>query len=744
MPPTTDRSSSAFHQLHEQVQRWIWQQHWTELRDIQEQAIAPILSGNTDVIIAAATAGGKTEAAFLPIFSKLVSSGAEAGIQVLYISPLKALINDQYRRLSELGELLEIPVHPWHGDISAGRKQKVLKQPSGVLLITPEALEAMFILRGHELPKLFGALQYTVVDELHSFIGTERGQQLRSLLHRLELVANRRIPRIGLSATLGEMELAKVYLRADQGRSELFKPVELIQSSESGQEIKLQIRGYRKIAPLFLEDESQEEPKAEHSRDEIDIARHLFKVLRGSKNLIFINRRQDVEQYADLLSRLCEQHHVPNEFMPHHGSLSKDLREAAEEALKATDRPANVVCTSTLELGIDIGAVNSIAQIGAPYSVASTRQRLGRSGRRQNDPAVLRLYITEPEVTQTTPPAQTLHPSLMQAIAAVELLLQGWYEPPIVGKLHLSTLIQQVLSLIAQQSGIRADRAWEVLHQTFESVDRATYVQLLRCLGQEDLVQQSRDGLLLLGLKGERLVNHYSFYTAFKTPEEYRVTTTGKTLGTLPIDYPLVEGMFLIFGGKRWQIVTVDRDHRVIEVIKAAAGRVPYFGGEPGQIHDRIRQEMYRLYNTEEMPIFLDAIAADLLQEARSNFSGYGLDETNILSNGSDTLLFPWQGSLVMNTLFVLFLANGWEVQQDAIALTITGVSAREIVRHLRKLSQAAPPAPIELAATVRNKVNEKHDQFLTEELLCQNYAASYLDVPKTWSVIQQICRMQG
>ena len=742
MPSTSDRPSSAFHQLHEQVQRWIWQQHWTELRDIQEQAIAPILSGNTDVIIAAATAGGKTEAAFLPIFSKLVGSEVTTGIQVLYISPLKALINDQYRRLSELGELLEIPVHPWHGDISAGRKQKVLKQPSGVLLITPEALEAMFILRGSELPKLFGTLQYVVVDELHSFIGTERGQQLRSLLHRLELVSDRRIPRIGLSATLGEMDLAKDYLRADQGRSELVKPVELIQSSESGQEIKLQIRGYRKIAPLFLEDESQEEPKAEHSRDEIDIARHLFKVLRGSKNLIFINRRQDVEQYADLLGRLCEQLHVPNEFMPHHGSLSKDLREAAEEALKSSDRPANVVCTSTLELGIDIGAVNSIAQIGAPFSVASTRQRLGRSGRRQNDPAILRLYITEPEVTPITPPAQTLHPSLMQAIAAVELLLQGWYEPPIVGKLHLSTLIQQMLSLIAQQGGVRADRAWEVLHQTFEAVDRATYVNLLRCLGQQDLIQQSRDGLLLLGLKGERLVNHYSFYTAFKTPEEYRVTTTGKTLGTLPIDYPLVEGMFLIFGGKRWQIMAVDRDHRVIEVIKAAAGRVPYFGGEPGQVHDRIRQEMHRLYRAEDTPIFLDAIAVDLLQEARSNFINYGLDETNILSNGSDTLLFPWQGSLVMNTLFVLFLANGWEVQQDAIALTITGVSSREVVRHLRKLVKETPPDPIGLAATVRNKVNEKHDQFLTEELLCQNYAASYLDVPKTWSVIRQICRM--
>lgn len=739
LPPSdSSRSSTAFHQLHEQVQRWIWQQRWTELRDIQEQAIAPILAGDRDVIIAAATAGGKTEAAFLPLFSKLVSNPG-AGIQVLYISPLKALINDQYRRLSELGDLLEIPVHPWHGDISAGRKQKVLKQPAGVLLITPEALEAMFILRGHELLYLFGALQAVVVDELHSFIGTERGQQLRSLLHRLERVADRQIPRIGLSATLGEMNLAKAYLRAPQERLPNAAPVELIQSSEAGQEIKLQIRGYRKIAPLFLE-ESQAEPQSEHSRDEIDIARHLFKVLRGGKNLIFINRRQDVEQYADLLGRLCEQHHVPNEFMPHHGSLSKELREAAEEALKDSDRPANVVCTSTLELGIDIGAVNSIAQIGAPFSVASTRQRLGRSGRRQGDPAILRLYITEPEVTPITPPEQALHPSLMQAIAAVTLLLQGWYEPPITGKLHLSTLIQQLLSLIAQRGGVRADRAWEILRDAFEAVDQATYIRVLRCLGQQDLIQQSQEGLLLLGLNGERLVNHYSFYTAFKTPEEYRVTTTGKTLGTLPIDYPLVEGMLLIFAGKRWQIIAVDRDRRVIEVIEAAAGRVPYFGGEPGLIHDRVRQEMLRLYTAEDTPIFLDAMAEDLLQEARSIFVTYGLDQTNILSNGSDTLLLPWQGSLVMNTLFVLFLANEWEVQQGSIALTISNVSSRELVRHLKKLAKSTPPDPIKLAATVRNKVNEKHDRFLSEELLCQNYAASYLDIPKTWAAIRQIC----
>ncbi|UBF27123.1 DEAD/DEAH box helicase [Kovacikia minuta CCNUW1] len=242
-------NSSGFDQLHPQVQRWIWQQGWTELRDIQEQAIAPILSAHTDVIISAATAGGKTEAAFLPIFSYLLNQKAEgrgqraegagiqgrgdgerfsmqnskfkiqnlelkihppspiphpsSGIQVLYISPLKALINDQYRRLSELGERLDIPIHPWHGDIDAGRKRKVLQHPSGMVLITPESLEALFVRRGYELAATFQALNYIVVDELHSFIGVERGKQLQSLMHRVELGVQRSIPRIGLSATLG-------------------------------------------------------------------------------------------------------------------------------------------------------------------------------------------------------------------------------------------------------------------------------------------------------------------------------------------------------------------------------------------------------------------------------------------------------------------------------------------------------------------------------------------------------------
>ena len=205
-------------QLHEGVQRWIWEQGWSQLRPIQELAITPILSGQTDLIISAATAGGKTEAAFLPIFSRILQEPA-SGIRVLGISPLKALINDQHRRLSELGDRLDIPVTPWHGDVAANRKQKVLKNPAGIVLITPESLEALLALRGTELPNLLAHLHYMLIDEMHCFIGSERGRQLQSLMHRIEVKLGRSIPRIGLSATLGDMSLAAQFLRPGEKRN---------------------------------------------------------------------------------------------------------------------------------------------------------------------------------------------------------------------------------------------------------------------------------------------------------------------------------------------------------------------------------------------------------------------------------------------------------------------------------------------------------------------------------------------
>lgn len=472
-PPSasdTPKGSSQFFRLHEKVQRWVYRQGWPTLNDVQEQAIPLVLKGSEDVIVSAATASGKTEAAFLPICSALLDEVDDGGIRVLYVSPLKALINDQHRRLDELCEDLGLPVHRWHGDVPGSIKAKVLTKPDGILLITPESLEAMFVLRGTEIGWLLRALRWVVIDEMHSFMGTERGAQLQSLLHRVELAARRRIPRIGLSATLGDMGLARDYLRPGNGDG-----VHLLTSEHQDVEIRVQLRGYRNEAPT-TEDESE-------GTSVEQISEHVFTVLRGGNNLVFFDRRGDVELYADRLRCRSEERAVPNEFFPHHGNLAKEVREHVEDLLKS-NRPVTVLCTSTLEMGIDIGTVTSVAQIGAPPSVASLRQRIGRSGRRGR-PAVLRLYVTAEEITADIAPQDELRAELFQAVAMLSLLSERWYEPPDTSSPHLSTLIQQIMSVIAQHQGARPAELFTALCLAgpFAHIDKTTFAILLRDLG---------------------------------------------------------------------------------------------------------------------------------------------------------------------------------------------------------------------------------------------------------------------
>ena len=224
--------STAFGQLAEPVRRWIWDKGWPSLRDIQERAIPVLLHEDSDVIIAAATAGGKTEAAFLPLISSVVEEPGHGGFDLVYVGPLRALINDQFERMEDLCSRADLPVYPWHGDISQGVKTRARKDPRGVLLITPESLEALFILRGIEVPALFLSTRAIVIDELHALLDNERGVHLRSLLTRLELAVGRRIRRIGLSATLSEMTIVKDYLRPGSPEK-----VMLLESSLEGQHV---------------------------------------------------------------------------------------------------------------------------------------------------------------------------------------------------------------------------------------------------------------------------------------------------------------------------------------------------------------------------------------------------------------------------------------------------------------------------------------------------------------------------
>ncbi len=723
-------SSSAFERLHEGVRRWIWGQGWTELRDIQERAVEPILGGAQDVIIAAATAGGKTEAAFLPICSK-IAERKRPGLEVLCVSPLKALINDQFSRLEDLCKEIGVPVHRWHGDVSAGRKQEVLHAPDGILLITPESLEALFVNRGTALARVFEGLAYVVVDELHVFIGSERGRQLQSLLHRLELVLRRGVPRIALSATLGDMAIAAEFLRPGQGRG-----VQLLVSTGGGQEVKLQLRGYRvreapeKRSLLGGGSSGSADEEKERPLENPSIVGHLFDTLRGNDNLVFANARSAVEAYADSLRRMSERVRVPNEFWPHHGSLSRDLREDVESRLKDRSVPLTAVCTSTLELGIDIGSVASIAQIGPPPSVASMRQRLGRSGRR-GEPSILRLYIEEPEITPRTSLQDTLRPQLVQTIAMVDLLTDKWYEPPTYGALHMSTLIQQILSMIAERGGITAARAWESLSGTgpFRSVTKEMFAELLRALNRADLVTQTHEGDLVLGLAGERLVNHYDFYTAFATNEEYRIEHAGRALGSLPVPQAIIPGEHIIFAGRRWRVLSVDDRHKVIGVAPSEGRRVPLFSGVGGAcLHDRIRQVMFEMYCSTNIPTYLDAEARDLLAEGRRHFGELGLSSQFFVQDGKDSLLFCWRGDRVMDTVVTLLNVRGLHAMRDGIAITVHGASEGDVLAHVNSIASTDPPDARALASSVANKRREKYDHFLTEELLDANFASRNLD----------------
>lgn len=723
--------SSAFHHLDERIQRWIWTEGWQELRDIQELAIPAILRGNQDVILAAATASGKTEAAFFPILTRLLE---KPGV-VIYISPLKALINDQWSRLERLCELLEISVYPWHGDISAARKQRFLKKPAGVVLITPESLESLFVNHGSRMASIVESLAYIAVDELHAFIGTERGMQLQSLLQRMEIAAKRKIPRIALSATLGEMRLAAEYLRPGGGAD-----VEVIESKEGGQELKLIVKGYLDSPPrAAAESEGEAQNSAEQKVEledlvkggDLAVSSDLFKELRGRNNLVFPNSRRKVELFADLLRRQCDRMSLPNEFWPHHGSLSREIREETEAALKKGDRPATAICTTTLELGIDIGSVASVAQIGPPPSVASLRQRLGRSGRR-GDPAVLRCYCVEDEISANSPISDQLREGLVQTIAGINLLLARWYEPPNAGGLHLSTLVQQILSLVAQYGGITAQIAYAILCKDgpFRSVSKEAFIELLREMGTRDVLMQTEDDLLLHGVLGEKLVNHYTFYASFVTEEEYRIVTQGRTLGTVPVSQPLTEGSYIIFAGRRWSVIGVDEQQKVITVVPAPAGKPPTFGGGGGLVHDRIREEMRKVFLDTEKFAFLNKDAGILLGQARTAFFRYQLDDHRVVEDGGNVQLFPWQGDMVHNTIALLLRRRGFRASNEGLSIVILEAERDRVLDAIGEVAEDERLTALELAESVKTKIREKWDWMLTENLLCADYAASMLDIP--------------
>lgn len=719
----------SYKKLDLRIQKWLFNQGWSDLREIQKKAIDPILSAQSDVLISASTAAGKTEAFFLPALT--ATADMEEGFNIVYISPLKALINDQFRRLSSLCESIDMCLTPWHGDSSSSLKKKAREKPSGVLLITPESIEAMLIRHASWAQRAFKNTQYIVIDEFHAFIGTERGYQLLSLLNRLEHLLGRLddpIPRVALSATLGELEAVPSSLRPNKKF-----PCVIITSSHGYALIKIQVRGY-------LDRLSKEQDESELSAEQ-QIIQYIYKLCRGKgSHLVFANSRRRTEYIAAALSDYCEKEGMPNEFFPHHGSLSKEFREELETRLQQESLPTTAICTMTLELGIDIGKVNSIIQVTAPHSVSSLRQRLGRSGRR-GEAACLRMLISESEIVRESGPVDKLRFELVQSLAMVRLLIANqWFEPEDKKQLHLSTLVHQILSIIAQWGGIRTEQLFLLLckHGPFQLVKVPQFLSILQHLGTEEIITQLESGELVLGLKGERIVGHYTFYAVFSTPEEYRVVHGTKTIGQLPIDSMVMqEEQFIIFGGQRWKVTGINPDEKVITVERAKGGNPPRFGGQGIGLHDMIRQEMLSIYQSGDYRIavgnqkvdYADQSASSLFKEGVDYFNRTGLSEQAMIYEQGNVYIFPWLGDKIVNTLSALLINKGFLVSQYAGVVEVQKVSLEIIQSCLKEMRTEELPSCEELAARTSVKHLEKFDNLLPENLLNLSYGHRVFDI---------------
>jgi ATP-dependent Lhr-like helicase len=666
-----------------------------------------------------------------------IAAEPKRGVQAIYAGPLKALINDQFLRLERLCEIAEIPVHKWHGDVGQAAKKKLLERPSGVLLITPESIESLFINHPQRLASVFAGLEYVVIDEMHAFLGSERGAHLKSLITRLAAKSKLPVRRIGLSATLGDMASAQRWLRHDAPDA-----VRLIEDKSDEKTVRLKLYGYllapaRKSKPAAPGGDDPEVP--------IDqpLALDVFNAFKGRTALIFANRKSDIEAYADFARHACEASGLPDQFRVHHGSLSKGEREDTEEALRS-GRPTATFCSSTLEMGIDVGSVQAVGQIGSPWSVAAMAQRLGRSGRKEGDAQELRIYIEEDEPeAQTTLPAQ-LFPDLLQAIAMTELMVrEQWCEPPDVDRLHLSTLVQQVLSVIAEAGGARADRLYALLIErgAFSVVDRPIFVQTLRDMGKADLIEQTPEGLLILGLKGEQIVRHHDFYMAFQVKEEYRVTCQARHIGNVELPPLLQENPFIILAGRRWKVLDVDDERHVILVEPSPGGRRPgYLPASGGEIHSRVRQTMRSLLFREDIPSYLDPRATDMLARARQTARDAGLGRQPFMQDGSDVLWFTWTGTRIHRTLTVIGMhLGGFKVEDErGIALTFEKATTASVVECYRR-ALATRLDPQTLAKQFACRFSEKYEPCLSEELQCRVFGRDHLDLRGTIELLGSI-----
>ncbi len=719
------------------IQDHIYKSGWKMLRAVQNAAGEAIFGSDSNVLISASTASGKTEAAFFPILTML-EEDPSSSVGILYIAPLKALINDQFGRINELCEEAAIPVYRWHGDVPQTQKRKLIKKPAGILQITPESLESLLINKHMEIPSLFGDLRFVVVDEIHSLLRGDRGMQTFCLIERLCRIAGCDPRRIGLSATIGDPEAAGKFLSSGSKRETV------IPRFDGGKEVwRLSMEHFYNTDPQadsddVIPEETPEEKPTDTAPKAADPGlAYIFEHTRGKKCLVFTNSREECESVCQNLRQYCEINREPERFLIHHGNLSASYRESAEEEMKDDSSLKSVCATATLELGIDIGRLERAFHIDSPFTVSGFLQRLGRTGRR-GDPSEMHFVMREDHPESRAMMPELIPWYLVQGIALVQLYIEKRFvEPPKTDRLPFSLLYHQTMSTLASCGEMTpAELASKVLPlNCFRRITQDDFKILLRHLINIGHISRTENGGLIVGLAGERIVNNYKFYAVFQENIEYSVKTGSEELGT--IVKPPPAGEKIAIAGRVWAVDEVDHKKRIV-YCTLVKGNIPaYFGDVAGDIHTHILERMKGVLTEDKVYPYLMRHARCRLSDARETFRKSLAGNSPLVHLGGNMwALFPWLGT------YAFIALERFLKIRCASKLGLKGLAPSR--PYFMQFTMKADPEtfykvvseeaskgidPMELVYPKEDPVFEKYDEFIPIDLVRKGFALGILDV---------------
>ena len=717
------------------IREYIFTHGWEELRPVQIEAARVILETEDNLLLSSSTASGKTEAAFFPILADLCTRAAEAeGVSVLYVAPLKSLINDQFLRMEELLDQSGIPVFHWHGDVGSSQKTKFLKHPSGILQITPESLESMLMNRSADLLRLFGALRYVVLDEIHTLIGSDRGNQVLCQLARLSRLTGVFPRRIGLSATIGDLPLAAKWLGEGSTRE-----------TQAPTPPKEKLKWRLGLEHFYIQDPtlSQTHTGAERAsgvtqkKAASDAGfEYLYDAVKGKKALVFSNSREETELVTATLRQIAKARGEKDRFLIHHGNLSAAIREDAETKMKDEGFDAVACATVTMELGIDIGKLERVAQVDAPTSVSGFLQRLGRSGRREAPPEMMMVFREETPLPNAPLP-ELLPWGLLRGIALVQLYVEERFiEPPRLRKMPLSLAFHQTLSILASSGELKPSALAERLLSLppMAHLQRETYRALLLSMVQNEYLELTEEKGLIVGLKGERLVNSFKFYAVFKDSEDYTVRKASEEIGTITNPVPVGERFAL--AGRVWEVEEIDLLRKLIYVHPVEGKMEISWPGDSGEIHTKVLRRMKQvLFEDTEYPYLMPNAKARLLA-ARHVARRTGLADRCLISlSDSNYCLFPWLGTRAFRTLkrFLASHASTLGVSnlesEGCCYLTFRLAYDKKdaFLETLCRMLAEQGIAPESLVGKSEAPIFDKYDDCIPTELLREGYAIDRL-----------------